>query len=96
MYLIGDEYATLAELLGGNDDVSYLDFQTAMLKWDRERRLYGVTRDEALADSTSSRTNVPARHVARNINNAAQQNFTGWGLCSYTTTIMEGNWFQTS
>ena len=36
MYLIGDEYATLAELLGGNDDVSYLDFQTAMLKRDRE------------------------------------------------------------
>ena len=73
MYLIGDEYATLAELLGGNDDVSYLDFQTAMLKRDRERRLYGVTRDQALADSTSSRANVSARHVARNLDNAAQQ-----------------------
>ena len=41
MYLIGEEYAMLAELLGGGDDVTYLEFQTAMLKRDRERRLYG-------------------------------------------------------
>ena len=31
-FLIGDELATLAELLGGGDDLTCLDFQTAMLK----------------------------------------------------------------
>ena len=36
MFLIGDDLATMAELLGGDDDVAYLEFQTAMLKWDRE------------------------------------------------------------
>ena len=36
MFLIGDDWTTLAELLGGNDDVSYLEFQTVMLKRDHE------------------------------------------------------------
>ena len=55
MHLMTAEYATLAELIGGPEDVTYLQFQTAMLMRDRERRLYGVTRDQALADNTSSR-----------------------------------------
>ena len=47
MFLIGDDLATLAELLGAGDN-TYLQFQTAMLKRDRERRLYGVVRDQDL------------------------------------------------
>ena len=47
LFLIGDDLATMAELLGGGDDVTYLEFQTAMLKRDRERRKYVVTRDRA-------------------------------------------------
>ena len=62
MHLMSAEYATLAELIGGPEDVSYLQFQTAMLKRDRERRLYGITRDQALADNTSSRFQV-AQHL---------------------------------
>ena len=41
MYLIGEEYATLAALLGGGDEVAYLDFQTAMLKCDRKKTIRG-------------------------------------------------------
>ena len=37
-----------------------------MLKRDRERRLYGVTRDQALADSTSSRVAPPANRQQLN------------------------------
>ena len=65
MFLIGDELATMAELLGGSDDVTYLEFQTAMLKRDRERRMYGVTRDQALADATASRPQVPMNFSSR-------------------------------
>ena len=38
MYLIRDEWATLVELLGCGNKV-YLEFQMAMLKQDRERRI---------------------------------------------------------
>ena len=65
MFLIGDELATMAELLGGSDEVTYLEFQTAMLKRDRERRKYGVTRDQALADATSSRPQPPRNYSSR-------------------------------
>ena len=41
-YMIGDEYATLAELLG----------------WKEDMRQYGVARDQRLADATSIRRNV--------------------------------------
>ena len=36
MALIGDEYATLAEYLGWREEVTYLQFQQAMLKRDIE------------------------------------------------------------
>ena len=55
MYLIGEEYSTMAELLGGNEDVTYLQFQIAMLRGARERIIYGGARDQHLADATSSR-----------------------------------------
>ena len=38
MYSIGDKWATLAELLGGPENITYLEFQMAMLARDRERR----------------------------------------------------------
>ena len=57
MFLIGDEYATLAEYLGWREDVTYLQFQQAMLKRDRDIRQYGVARDQRMADATSVRRN---------------------------------------
>ena len=62
MFLIGDDLATLAELLGAGEN-TYLEFQTAMLKRDRERRIYGVIRDQGLADATASRI-APPRNLS--------------------------------
>ena len=61
-----------------------------MLKRDRERRLYGVTRDQALADSTSSRTNVPAAWTCCEEHRQCSTTATGWGIPSNTTTINDG------
>ena len=51
MFLCGDEYRALAELLGGPDDVDYITFKTAMLKRDRDQRIFGVARDQVLANA---------------------------------------------
>ena len=75
MHLMSAEDATLAELIGGPEDVSYLQFQTAMLKQDRERRLYGITRDQALADNTSSTFQV-AQHLDASVKQLAEGAFT--------------------
>ena len=42
MFLIGNAYATLAEYLGWREDVTYIQFQQAMLK--RDMRLWGGKR----------------------------------------------------
>ena len=62
MFLVGDDLATLDELLGAGDN-TYLQFQTAMLKQERERRIYGVVRDQGLADATASRI-APPRNLS--------------------------------
>ena len=72
MFLIGNDLVTMAELLGSPEDVTYLEFQTAMLKRDREGRPYGVTRDQALADPTSSRP-PPPRNLSYNDPTAQQR-----------------------
>ena len=63
IYLIGDEYATLAELLGWKEDVTYMEFQR--LKQDRDMRQYGVAREQRLADATSIRRNVQQQQEQR-------------------------------
>ena len=62
MALIGDEYATLAEYLGWREEVTYLQFQQAMLKRDRDMRQFGIARDQRIADATSARRNQ-AQHT---------------------------------
>ena len=41
MFLCGDKYRPLAELLGGPDDVDYITFKTAMLKSNRDQHIFG-------------------------------------------------------
>ena len=83
MYLTGEEYATLAELLGWKEDVTYMEFQRAMLKRDRDMRQYGVARDQRLADATSIRRNVLQQQDQRSEGSFAvttRQAFRGTGF----------------
>ena len=45
LFMIDDDIATMAELLGGRDDVSYLEILTVILNRDSEWRMYMVLRD---------------------------------------------------
>ena len=65
MFLIGEEYATLAEYLGWREEVTYLEFQQAMLKRDQDMRQYGVARDQRMADATSVRRNNTQAQAAQ-------------------------------
>ena len=51
MFLCGDEYRALAKLLGSPNDLNYITFKTAMLKRDRDQRIFGVARDQVLVNA---------------------------------------------
>ena len=79
---IGDELANLAKLLGEGDDVTYLDFQTAMLKRDREWRMYAsCANDQALADVTISRIAPPRNLLATQWYDSTSTD-SWWYICS--------------
>ena len=39
LFLCGEEFRVLAELLGGPDNMTYIEFKTRMLKRDRDQRI---------------------------------------------------------
>ena len=81
MYLCGEEFATIAELLGGPYHFTYMQFQNAMLKRDRDFRVYGVARDQQLADATLLRNQVPQYQLSLRCYK--------WCFRSNTQTILE-------
>ena len=54
IFLIGEEFATIAELYGSNED-DYMTFQRKVLKRDRDLRLFGLASDQRLADAFAGR-----------------------------------------
>ena len=54
IFLIGEEFATIAELYSSNED-DYITSRRKMLKRDRDLRMFGLASDQRLADAFAGR-----------------------------------------